>query len=223
MKSHLTTTLMFLMITSTQVLAARPSIYELNTRVNQLEAENAAQQAEIDDLDVRVTALQEGDCPSSTSTRFTDNGDGTICDSLTGLMWEMKDASDDTEDYTNPHDVNNYYTVTLDGTAFSDFLIKLNSATDDPSEVGFAGYTDWRLPTIVELQTIKDCNFSPCFDPIFNPTAVPIGPYSSEYYHSSTSGFTYTTSKWIIEFGNGYMFTTSPTNAYHVRAVRGGR
>ncbi len=31
-------------------------------------------------------------CPDTGGARFVDNGDGTICDTETGLMWEMKDA-----------------------------------------------------------------------------------------------------------------------------------
>ena len=33
-------------------------------------------------------------CPPGAPTRFVDNGDGTVCDHQTGLMWEMKNASD---------------------------------------------------------------------------------------------------------------------------------
>ncbi len=48
-------------------------------------------------------------CPPGAPTRFVDNGDGTICDHQTGLMWEKKDAADGVVDLNNPHDVDNLY------------------------------------------------------------------------------------------------------------------
>ena len=41
--------------------------------------------------------------------RFVDNGNGTITDTCTGLMWEKKDSGHDTPDPDNLHDVDNRY------------------------------------------------------------------------------------------------------------------
>jgi hypothetical protein len=41
--------------------------------------------------------------------RFTDNGDGTITDSQTGLMWEKKVKQDNAADYANLHDADDSY------------------------------------------------------------------------------------------------------------------
>ena len=43
------------------------------------------------------------------ATRFTDNGDGTITDGWTGLMWEKKVKLDTAADPNNPHDADNTY------------------------------------------------------------------------------------------------------------------
>jgi hypothetical protein len=75
-------------------------------------------------------------------SRFVDNGDGTITDTQTGLMWEKKSYDG------SIHDVTNYYTwsstvggTAMDGTVFTVFLAGLNTPPC------FAGYCDWRLPT----------------------------------------------------------------------------
>ncbi len=102
--------------------------------------------------------------------RFVDNGDGTITDTQTGLMWEQKDDNN----ARGVHDVDNRYTWTepmtdgdytdADGTAFTVFLNTLNNRCDgdkatgctDNSDCtgignglcGHAGYRDWRLPEV---------------------------------------------------------------------------
>src|SRR5207253_7844159 len=41
--------------------------------------------------------------------RYSDNGDGTITDYETGLMWEKKVCMDGIWDAANPHDADNAY------------------------------------------------------------------------------------------------------------------
>ena len=116
--------------------------------------------------------------------RYVDHGDGTLTDLDTGLMWEKKTGT-----FTGPvqcateaactsaHDVNNTYTWTADtvgpnGTAFGNFLGRLNGAYDATC---FAGHCDWRVPTQAELQTIllsSSCFRFLCINTsIFGPTA----------------------------------------------------
>jgi len=105
-------------------------------------------------LVIRIDALVV--CPSSSPTRFIDNSDGTVCDHDTGLMWEKKDAADGVQDLSNPHDVGNLYAWTStadgdntnpDGTAFTDFLARLNAVIDGfgPTRDQLGGYSTWRL------------------------------------------------------------------------------
>lgn len=72
----------------------------------------------------------------STTPEYVDNGDGTITDMVTGLMWSQ--------------------TPDLDGDGDIDASDKLTYDEAVSSAHGFnlAGYNDWRLPTIKELYSL---------------------------------------------------------------------
>ena len=135
-----------------------------------------------------------------------------------------EERSDGTRDLNNPHDVDNIYTWTNtvngrlhpDGTAFTDFLAQLNGeiAGSRPSEQ-LVGHSDWRLPTSAELQTIVDCNFTPCINPVFGPTP-------ADVYWSSTSRANSPNSAWGVFFDDGFVVSGGKSSDGHVRAVRGG-
>jgi len=202
MKAKLLTTIVVLLLTPGLLYAAKSS-------------KNS------DQLNILIDALVV--CPPNSAVRFVDNGDGTVCDHQTGLMWEMKDASDSTQDLSNPRDVDNNYTWSIsggppDGTAYTDFLARLNGtiAGTSPSEQ-LGGHRDWRLPTSAELQTILDCSAgAPCIDPTFGPTA-------ASAYWSSTSNAGNPDLAWFANFFNGDVLIFNESIDLRVRAVRGGR
>ncbi len=80
---------------------------------------------------------------------FVDNGDGTISDKATGLMWEQTDHT---------------------SLIFDQAVSTCENATT-------AGYSDWRLPNAKELQSILDYTRSPdtsssaAIDPVFSATS----------------------------------------------------
>jgi hypothetical protein len=173
--------------------------------------------------------------------RYRDNGDGTVIDYDTALQWEKKESPDDVEYLPNPHDVDNQYdwtsvesgipTYMADGSVFTDFLARLNGsaaplfdiatcASADGTAVagGFASHCDWRLPTILELETIFQSPCDPaCIDPIFGPTA-------TERYFSSTTDVPALGGQggnaWNVHFLYGFVQFLSKTNPQRARAVR---
>lgn len=173
--------------------------------------------------------------PTPTTTpipRFMDNGNGTVTDNETGLMWEKKTTSVGSGmNLADPHDVDNVYTwnenlqppYLANGTAFTDFLVKLNTAPC------FAGHCDWRLPSEAgrnepftgarELESILIESYpcgsrSLCIDPIFGPTA-------ADSYYSATTSATSSFQAWFVHFGAGAVGTNTKGGGYF-RAVRAG-
>jgi len=85
--------------------------------------------------------------------RFVDNGDGTVTDNLTASTW-VKDTP--STGYTWSA---SYGDKTASGTVFTVYLEGLNR------EGGcFADQCDWRLPTLVELQTLLNRPWGQCHE-----------------------------------------------------------
>jgi hypothetical protein len=161
------------------------------------------------------------------NTRFVDNGNGTVSDTLTGLMWEKKDSLGGGANSSNPHDADNTYTWSTftapDGTAYTDFLDKLNNCTSIGGTSltgGFAGHCDWRLPTIVELNSIVDLTAagcgggSPCIGAVFGPT-------QASFYWSSTTFAGAPGIAWGVYFADGSPYFGGKSSSGYVRGVRG--
>ncbi|MEB2283570.1 MAG: hypothetical protein B6D46_14980 [Polyangiaceae bacterium UTPRO1] len=169
-------------------------------------------------------AGSDGDLQKGTVRSYADNGDGTITDNVTGLMWEKKSDDD------SIHDKDNIYTwgvelspYTMDGTIVTEFLAALNSGG------GFAGHTDWRIPNRFELESLLDLeNVVPSVDPAFNTgcmggcTVTTCSCTQSSYYWSSTTSQSSPDSAWEVDFSAGYMDASGKSNYDYVRAVRGG-
>ena len=146
---------------------------------------------------------------------YTDNGDGKITDEQTGLMWEK--LSND----GSIHDKGTSYTW---AEAFAK-VDALNTAT-------FAGYTDWRLPNLLELESLRNLqNVNPAVSPEFNTNCgpnsagctvttcsciVPVGYWSSSTYAKNRQD------AWSVTFIDGYTYAYSKGGYVYVRAVRDG-
>lgn len=85
------------------------------------------------------------------SNDFVNNGDGTVSDRATGLMWMQTDSGRG---------------------------MNWQQALDYAEQLKYAGYDDWRLPNTKELQSLvdysrsPDTTDSPAIDPIFRTTAI---------------------------------------------------
>jgi hypothetical protein len=158
---------------------------------------------------------QDGELQQGLARSYTDNGDGTITDNRTDLMWEK--LSDD----GSIHDSDNTYTWSG---AF-DKVATLNSAS-------FAGHTDWRLSNINELQSLVNYgSVSPAIDPVFNAACAP--GCSVTTCSCTRSNIDYCSSTpapgqrapgyvWSVDFGSGGLGWTGKPYSHYVRAVRPG-
>ena len=85
---------------------------------------------------------------------FTDNGDGTVTDASTGLMWSQADSGD--------------------AMNWADALAWVQQKNSE----NYLGHNDWRLPNVKELQNIVDYTRSPdtsnsaAIDPVFQVTEI---------------------------------------------------
>jgi len=160
----------------------------------------------------------DGAVKAGAALSFVDNGDGTISDLNTGLMWEKK--SND----SSIHDVDRTYFWSKSG-AFTvwDWLGLVN--TEDGT--GFAGHNDWRLPNRRELDSLVDfSHFNPSVVPAFNASCTE-GCVLTECsctaladYWSSTTSAASTTLAWAVEFARGAADNRGKATARAVRAVR---
>ena len=86
------------------------------------------------------------DISGCTNTRFVDNGDGTVTDNQTGLMWEQMAGMAGGTNTGVLNDVNNTY-------AWAAAWTSLNGVSDGYTITGcFANYCDWRLPSVTEIR-----------------------------------------------------------------------
>lgn len=133
---------------------------------------------------------------------FKDNGDNTITDEATGLMWTKFDSGGE------------IFASSISKYIKSDGSLNWEEALDFAENTNFAGYSDWRLPNAKELHSILDYTRSPdatnsaAIDNLFETTSIINEDIQTDYpgFWASTT-FNPGTDAVVIYFGRalGYM------------------
>ncbi|SKA06322.1 Protein of unknown function [Trichlorobacter thiogenes] len=153
---------------------------------------------------------------------FTDNGNGTITDNNTGLVWQKCSMGQNSTDCSGTAATYNWYQAT--GTYDASYNA---SSVNVCGSLSLAG-TGWRLPSKKELVGIVDYSI-PYPGPTI-PQAIFPGTVSSSYWSSTTNAYN-TSYAWHVYFLAGdVVFTIADedfdilkSNTYYVRCVRGGQ
>jgi hypothetical protein len=158
----------------------------------------------------RLTGAGKPEPNGPPNPRFTDNGNGTVTDNLTGLIW-LKNA-------------NCFGTKNWDDAM--DKAAALHTGECGLTDGSSNG--DWRLPTKEEWEAFIDTNY-------FNPAlsnAAGTGKWSEgdafnnvqcNYYWSSTPYESYTDNAWFVNIVHGYVYDPSKSYNFYVWPVRGGK
>lgn len=133
--------------------------------------------------------------PASTGTRFIDNNNGTVTDTLTALIWQKDSSCHATKDWQGALSACN----------------NLSTSTCGLSDGSTAG--QWRLPNVNELHSLG---------PIW-PLAAPFVGNLASHYWSSTTYASVSYVAWFVDFGDGYVGSHVKSVGYYVRCVRGGQ
>jgi hypothetical protein len=141
-------------------------------------------------------------------SRFTNNGDGTVTDMQTGLMWArcrqgLQGAVCDTDS-----------SVATSTFTWAEALA-LNSATSDTDT-----RTDWRLPNVKELQSLVERS---CFNPAINDSVFPNTGTGNSFFWSASPVASAADGAWGVLFNFGGVYFSNRVNRRSVRLVRGGQ
>jgi len=136
-----------------------------------------------------VRAVRDVTTPTLLPNHFMDNGNGTTTDLVTDLTWQQIPYSDS---------------------------ITWEQALTLADTLTFAGYSDWRLPNIKELQSINNENL---INPSINQTF--FSGVNVNHYWSSTSLPNQTTKAWYLDTQFGVTTYQFKTNKLYTLCVRG--
>jgi hypothetical protein len=137
--------------------------------------------------------------PPESPTDYKDNGDGTITDNYTKLMWAKCTQGNTGKDCKGG----------------SPSQREWSKARNECDALTLAKKTGWRLPTLKELQSIVD---SGAFTPSINKTFF-LNTASSPYW-TSTAPAQYLSSKFTVLFSDGSVYFKDGGNFAATRCVR---
>jgi len=136
---------------------------------------------------------------------FTVNGNGTVTHKKTGLMWKVcQEGTSGAACATGTESLMDW----------SDALNRANIA----NSAAFAGYTDWRLPNVKELESIIErCGFNSAINKVIFPAQ-----FGGRYWSSTTYQVNRAQAFWV-SYDVGQIETADKGIVLNsVRLVRGG-
>jgi len=142
--------------------------------------------------------------PASTpDSQLKDNGDGTITDTKTGLMWKQ------CVEGRLGKDCREGALVSLTWQQAKQRAKSVNNGG------GFAGHREWRVPTIKELNSLVERQ---CAEPAINlsrfPSTLDVSYWSSSVFEGNTDA------AWTVVFKNGEAAWYFKDSAFLLRLVR---
>lgn len=145
--------------------------------------------------------------PTTPIDQFTGNGDGTVTDKKTGLMWKKCSEGQANIDCSSG---------SIQTYTWRAALEVVQTVNND----NFAGYSDWRLPNIKELASIVEERCKPAIDPVVFPWVyTPSNVYI--YLYWTASPFLVNGSQaWYVSFDDGHGYVANKNLRFHVRLVR---
>ncbi|MGX9728816.1 MAG: Lcl domain-containing protein [Candidatus Electronema sp. VV] len=145
----------------------------------------------------QLLAVRGGPQPEPEETFFHDNGDGTVTDSRTGLVW-LKAPLDADNDGN------------ADAVTWQEALAKAVASIS-------AGFTDWRLPNRNELQSIIDYSWHyPAIDSHSFPDVL-----GGNFWTSTTNTFASPSYAYTVDFTSGAVSSYDKAgNSFQVLFVR---
>jgi hypothetical protein len=140
---------------------------------------------------------------------------GCVLDNVTGLMWEVKTTDGGLRDknkiYTN-------YSAAYDPSSQFGTATDASGYVADVNATNLCGYSDWRLPTVDELQSIVDYGVTaPTIGTIWFPNTQPSNFWSASPYVGHPEW------GWFGNFLGGKVGYYTRSTTYYVRLVRAGQ
>lgn len=163
----------------------------------------------------------------SPSTDYATTPWDCVQDNITGLMWEVKTNDAGLRDMNWNYSWYSSDTATNAGNAGAadgaDSCSDVNRCDTekyvaDVNTANLCGHSDWRLPSIRELQTLAHLGTSsPAIESSYFPNTV------AGLYWSASSHVLDPTKALYVAFNNGGVYAGLKTANYYVRLVRGGQ
>ena len=148
--------------------------------------------------------------PSPAAT-YTDNGNGTVTDTATALMWDRCSQGQSGA------------SCATGAIIFMPWSAALTAAVT-ANTANYKGFNDWRLPNKNEMESIVDITMFP--QPTLNLTAFPAPPNAGQgqslsYWSSTSIGAG--SNAWSPSFFDGNFLGSFKSDNLPVRLVRGGQ